>query len=414
MSPHNLELALPETCRDPIYLPLLIDKLSGLKSFVAELPSEYLFHDTRINPRAVGARIRGLIEEFLSGRPQLHISLGWIETSDGEGKVHIFDGQHKAVAQILLGVRRLPVRVFVNPDLDVLLEANTRAGTVLRQIAFDKAVQRYLGSQIYWEKIEAFRRATGRSDEDLSFSEQDLVAFFRGEQREMKRYILDDVRTSIIHDPENKLRDYIEFGGRATEKPLSYNTIEKTFFSFFIHKEPLATPMNHKLEIGENPRELEKAQLTRLMTLFAEEIFLGKYDFDKGTYRLEESLRRGDDIPEQHLRATRIAREEVLYNVLRYIRDCAKRFFLMQEGKVVEEEDLFQLPFPDLLWEHHRKVVRNIAALPIWVNKNPMISSAVFGGKQTYDFWKVIFSSGATPSGVKVLAKEVTLDDLLA
>ena len=32
------------------------------------------------------------------------------------GKLKLFDGQHKAAAQILLGVRELPVRVFVEPD----------------------------------------------------------------------------------------------------------------------------------------------------------------------------------------------------------------------------------------------------------------------------------------------------------
>src|SRR3990172_9142784 len=87
-----------------------------------------------------------------------------------------FFGQHKAVAQMLLGVRSLPVRVFLSPDLNTLLEANTNAGTMLRQVAFDKATQRFLGSQIYWEKVDEYRKVTGRQDEDLSFSERDLVS----------------------------------------------------------------------------------------------------------------------------------------------------------------------------------------------------------------------------------------------
>ena len=31
----------------------------------------------------------------------------------------------------------------------------------------------------------------------------------------MKRYILDAVRDSITHHQENKLKDYIDFGGRG-------------------------------------------------------------------------------------------------------------------------------------------------------------------------------------------------------
>lgn len=82
-------------------------------------------------------------------------------------------------------------------------------------------------------------------------------------------------------------------------------------------------------------------------------------------------------------------------------------------GKLVEDEDLFQVRFPDVLWEHVRNVVRNLKSLPIWVNKDATISSAVFGGKQTYDFWKHILDTGMTPANVRVLAKPVVLSDLL-
>jgi len=135
--------------------------------------------------------------------------------------------------------------------------------------------------------------------------------------------------------PENKLKDYIEFGGRATEKPLSYSTIEKTFFTFFINKEPLGVPLSYKLEIGENPRQLEKEQLITLMNIFAKEILVGKYDADIGSAKIEEKLRKGENIPDNHLRAIRLTREEVLYNILRYVRDCIKKYFLLTTGKFV-------------------------------------------------------------------------------
>jgi hypothetical protein len=124
-----------------------------------------------------------------------------------------------------------------------------------------------LGSQIFWEKVDEYRKATSRQEDDLNFAEQDLLRFFKGEHREIRRYIVDDMRIGVIHHPQNRLKAYVEFSGRAKEKPLSYSTIEKTFFSTFIRKEPLLTPMNLRLEIGENPRDLEKQQLVELMNM---------------------------------------------------------------------------------------------------------------------------------------------------
>ena len=129
-----------------------------MNTFVGQFPLAYLHHDDRINPRSIGSNIRGLIEEFVDRRPQLHVALGWwAPEGDGLGKLRVFDGQHKAAAQILLGVHELPVRVFVDPDTNVLLQANTNAGGKLRQVAFDSAVMRHLGSTLYVERVNQYR-----------------------------------------------------------------------------------------------------------------------------------------------------------------------------------------------------------------------------------------------------------------
>lgn len=406
-----LTMALPEIGLPATKYSIYKDKLSGFDYVFLRLPIEYLHHDDRINPRAVSGRIRGLLNEFLSGKPQLHVSLAWGIVENGELNLRVFDGQHKAVAQMLLGVRELPIRLFINPDLKILLEANTNAGTSLRQVAFDQATQRYLGSQLYWEKIDEYRAATNKAQDDLSFSEQDLVGFFRGERREVTKYILDDVRIGIIHHPENKLRDFVEFSGREGEKPLSYSTIEKTAFSLFINKKPLSLPLSYRLEIAENPRQLEKEQVVRLLNIFAGRLYIGKYDFDLGANKLEERLRKGDVvISDDHLKAVRLAREEVLYNVMRYVRDLVKQYFLMQ-GRVIEDSELFEQKFPEELWGLLSKLVGAVCNLPVWINKQ--LSGTVFGGKQDHDYWKIIFETGRDRSGQAVLTKPLNLKDLI-
>lgn len=408
----KIRYSLPETNNNQILEAALYrDDLSQFEYFFAKLPIAYLYHDDKINPRSIGQNVTKLVQEFYLKRPQLHISLAWIDlANDDKAAVKIFDGQHKACAQVLLGVRELPVRVFVNPDIDILLTTNTNAGTKLKQVAFDLSVQRHLGSSLYRDRIERYQREHELSDTDYTFSESDLVNHFRGESREIKRYILDAVRDTITHHPDNRLRDYIDFGGRGKERPLSYSTVEKTFYSFFIFQDMLNTPLDFRLEDGENPRELEKQQILELMNRIADEIFIGKYDLEIGTDRIENKIQKGDILPLDHVRAFRMSKEEVIYNWLRYILQIIKNYFIMQ-GRPIQEKKVFQYKFPEPLWDKIDVFLRNFSNLPVWVNNE--LSYTVFGGKQNYEYWQTIFETGRSPQGVQVLAEPIDLMNLI-
>jgi len=385
---------------------LFVDPLSKLRYFFAQMPIVYLHHDDRINPRSIGGSLGRLVEEFHRGRPQLHVSLGWLASTPGGSPIKVFDGQHKATAQVLLGIRALPMRIFVDPDLDLLLTTNTNAGTGLRQVAFDKSVQRRLGSSLFTDRMDRYRQERNLPEDDETFSERDLVQFFKGESREVRRYAIDNVRAAITHHQQNKLTPYVEFGGKSTEKPLSYSTIEKTFLSFFIYPDVLDTPINHRADEGLNPRVLEIEQVVRLMNIVAEELFIGKFDSELGAARIEYKVQHGENIPEPHLRAFRMGKEEILTAWLRYVRQIVQTHFNML-GHPVDEARLFQHQFPDSLWDRLRAYVHNLARLPVWANHD--LSGSVFGGKQNADYWREIFQTGKAPSGQQVLTEPLNL-----
>lgn len=408
----HVEFSVPEVGDNSIRrVPIYHDKLSDMDSFFTTLPLEYLHHDDRINPRSIGANIRGLIEEFLQKRPQLHVGLAWwAPEKDGAGTVKVFDGQHKAAAQILLGARELPVRVFLEPDVNVLLLANTNAGGKLRQVAFDIAVMRHLGSSLYVDRVKRYQSMRGLAADDYSFSEQDLVRFFRGERREMERYIIDAQRDGITRDQQNALLEFVEWAGKGADRPLSYNTIERSFFREFLYKKALDAPIDMGMAEGTNPRQLEREQIVRLMSLFAQVFFVGNWDPEIGGRRLESQVQGGEVIPEGHMRAWRIAREEVLSNVTRWMRLVIANYYAYT-GKVIHEDRQLHGRLPDELWDRLRNFLESLARLPCWVDRN--LSTTVFGPKQNLDYWEKVFQTGKAPSGIQILTAPLDLNEMI-
>lgn len=385
------------------------DVLSGEKTAFIEVPLEYLYHDDDLNPRGLNKSVNLLIKEFYKPNPQLQISLARID----DNKIKIFDGQHKTVAQIMLGVTKIVVRLFIDSDFDKLMTTNLNAGKQLKQIAFDKAIVRQLHDSLYASRIQRYREENNLNEDDLSFSEQKLVDYFKGEKGNVKLYIINSQKNTITRTNENKLQSYINFEGRGNELPLSYSTFEKTFLSRFINaKTILTTPMDYKLDEGLNPRMLEREQAIHLCNILAEEILIDKYDDNIGTYRIENSIvaGKGDSIPDDHLIAYRLFKEEIMYNWIKYIELLINNHFAYT-GIMYDRENLLQQKFSDTLWDNIRTFVVNLKNMPIWRDRS--MSATIFGGKNNYEFWNTVFATGKTPDGTTIIAKPLNITEMI-
>jgi hypothetical protein len=164
------------------------------------------------------------------------------------------------------------------------------------------------------------------------------------------------------------------------------------------------------MDRGDNPRMLERQQLVRLMALFAQVFFIGKWDPEIGGRRIENRLQKGESIPEGHLRAWRVAREEILAALLQWVRLVVENYFAFT-GQMVEKGRLFQVRFPDTLWTRLEAFLSNVAKLPCWIDRE--LSTTVFGAKQNRDFWVDVFRTGKSPTGVQVLAKPLDITKMI-
>ena len=389
--------------------PIYTDNLSKEQTSFIEVPVEYLYHDEIINPRGINNSIGKLIKEFDKQNPQLHLSLARLE----DGKLKIFDGQHKAVAQILLGTKKLVVRVFLEPNIDRLTETNTNAGSTLRQIAFDKSIMRQLNNTLYSERVKKYQIAHNLKEDDYSFSEQQLIDFFKGDGANIKKYIIDSIKHSITNAKDNKLKDYIDFEGKAKELPISYSAFDKTILSSFVSsKLVLKTAIDSKTDEGLNPRELEIDQIVKVLSILAENIYMNKFLPEVGTARVEKKIidKKDTEITDDHLIAYRISKEEILYNWLQYLKKVITTYFA-NTGKMVSEEKIFQTPFDDQIWINIENFIKNLSQLPLW--KDRSMASTIFSGKKNYDYWREIFETGNSLDEAVVLANPLNFIEMI-
>lgn len=375
------------------------DRLSGEKTCFIEVPIQYLFHDKEINPRGINSSIVGLVKEFYKGNPQLHTTLARIN----DGKICIFDGQHKAVAQLLLGAKRLLIRIFLQPNAERLRETNKNAGSTLRQIAFDKGILMQLNNMQYKEKIKLYQSSHKLAEDDFSFSEVQMADFFKGDK--IKQFIIDSQKDSIITDPKNQLRPYIDFEGRGKEMPISNSAFNKVFLSALIDPKKI---LSEPLDSENNPRTLERMQLVNLENIMAKVFYIDKFNQDVGVSKIEQKIVDGKDseITGAHLTSVRISREEIMSAWVKILIEVIKTYFY-QTGNPPKDGDknLFKIQFSEQLWQNIENFLINLSELPIWKNK----SVSFFQGKKNVGYWDTVFETGKAPDGAEVLASPINI-----
>jgi hypothetical protein len=272
---------------------------------------------------------------------------------------------------------------------------------------------RQLNYTLYYERIKRYQKDHGLTDDNFDFSEQQLVEYFKGDNVNIRKYIVDSVKHNITCSLDNKLRDFIDFGGKAKELPLSYSAFEKTFLSIFIDpKLILKTNIGEKTDGGNNPRELEINQLVKLLNIIADQIYIGKFNPDVGVNRIEQKIidKKDTEIKDEHLIAYRISKEEIIYNWLLYLEKVVDNYFSFFV-KIVEKNMMFQTVFDEQLWKNIENFIKNLIKLPLW--KDRTMATTIFSGKNNYEYWDHIFAKAKTPDGVDVLLKPLNFIEMI-
>jgi len=385
-----------------IRLPIHVDLNNpSIKAVTALVPIEYIFHDSDINPRSI-VDLEPFIEEFYRGHPQLLPSLAHLvlDQKDGRGRIFLFDGQHKAAAQLFLGNRLLYLRIFLNPDIKLLKMTNFGAHTKLAQIHFPMAIQDKVGHDIFRPALEEYLNSL--SDRSSIRESSYFYGLSKEERSEMRAHFQGYLKFRIVSamgTEGGQFFDYVEtVSARSKTKPLAYETVRKAIFNNFLCLYDTDVPIDLALEM----RDQERDNLVFLLNLFTNKVLSNQFDLSKGIYKIEERLASDPSIRDPHLRAYRLCRQAPLIVVMRELRDAIAQLLSIR-GRYQDagwyKEQVLWADLDESDWASVRKMLDVILLHKVWIERNEVYTRVLQDTRQKS--WEDILIRGTLPGATQ-------------
>ena len=242
--------------------PLYKCPVTGWNYFYATLPVEYVGNDRELQPRALREGSVWALYRHFQTNTQLAPSICRI---DENGHLLLFDGQHKAAAQIWAGRSTIECKVYLKPRETILKETNLEAHHQFRQMSFysHELTDKY--AAIFKEDWTEYMETEGEK------SEQGFFDFLVHAKRKTKAQTRNEmslaIYSEIINDPTNKLSGYLSEKHRGRKQPLTFARVKKTFFQHML----LPPPVADEFESDHDFRKNERRNFVRLMNIIAEE-----------------------------------------------------------------------------------------------------------------------------------------------
>jgi len=220
---------------------------TGWKYFYGNLPIDILNSDddddakTGLQPRyLIFDKVFEMFRHFQI-YPVLQPSIGRLFGD----KVLLFDGQHKAAALLWNGRKKYECKIYIDPDVRVLNQANISAHDKFAQTRFFSSIMILkLGNQ-FGKDFDEYRNrddiATKSEVGFLEFLEQKDPSLTRAERnRRFRSYLYN----SILEDEANAIKSLISVSNRSSnEQPITIDMLSKSIFSCFLDSEPVSDDM---------------------------------------------------------------------------------------------------------------------------------------------------------------------------
>lgn len=274
-------------------------------------------------------------------------SLGRI--NKGENIVKLFDGQHKAVAQIVGNNKKeLMCIVFVDPDIAKIREVVYQAHTDFVQQRYKKSHMDAKLADMYKDKIAKYREKL--ENPEAAYSEYDIL---HGESRsEITKFL----RSSIINElriESTIIQDYVaQDKNEQKTKPILWQSLEK-FITLYSNLDTVSEKSDEK----NNHRIDEIKNLLFILENILEYSIKGKWNPDN---------------PEsEHHKLSRTYYYRTAFSNWYIILEKALRtVFDQMKGKAHEGALCYREEYDEKIKNRFSAIIKKLFDHPLWVIEN--------------------------------------------
>lgn len=229
---------------------------TGFKYFYASIPVGLINNDESLQPRPLEIDRLWALYRHLLVNSQLTPSVCRLT----DNSILLFDGQHKAAAQIWAGRDMLDCKIYIEPDVKNLKETNLIAHDNLRQMPFFTSILINKWASIFEEEWKEYMQQPSFK------SEEGFVTFLvkKGRKRaQAVSMIENNIYDSIIEDKNNLMVNYLAGYNKKMKSPLTITRLKQAIFKKFIAPPPL----DIDIEESDRLREVERKNIIRLLNL---------------------------------------------------------------------------------------------------------------------------------------------------
>lgn len=331
-----------------VSLPLYNQRI-GVKDhyfFFHEIETKYIENDDEIQLRPLDdKKILPLIFNLKSSI-QLLPSLTRLDPITNTLK--LFDGQHKAVAQLIGNNKdRIFCLVFVSPDVNALRVTVYEAHTDFVQQRYKKSHIDAKLADIYRQKIEDFRKRCG--DPNAQYSEADILS---GEPiHSVRAFLLSSILKEVNVDTDI-IRQYgAESRADQKQQPILWQSIER-----FIAKFCNLVAVEDKSESETNFRSEEIENLVFLFKLIED-------------YAIKDKWNPNNPTSKQHKMARTFFYRTAFNNWLNTLEEGLRFSLEQMKGAKVYGALCYQPSFPPDVRNRFNVITKRLFDHPLWVQE---------------------------------------------